>query len=570
MTTLSSIRLTRIEDAGAGGVQVYATPDLLPTTGLTAGDQAFVTSNQRLYISTGSGWYNVALINSTPTFTTGPDATYALSNDLTPTVITLLAQDSDGQVVTYSASDSGMTGIATLSQDSSVFTITPLTDSAGGDIGTFTITFQATDGIGIASELSTFTLSFGPDWANPTNTQILPTTSIAAAAFGSAAAISDDGNYAVISARSETSGRGAVYVYTVSGSTFTQQAQLIPSVNSQTYSFGENVVINSDGTYIAVCCKREPVGGNSNQGAVYIFTRSGSTWTEQQRILNPLASTAAQYFGADAAIDDTGTYLLITEYNHHDPGSFTNTGTVHFYTRSGSTWTKQGEVQSTDLATEDYYGSSVSMTPDGTYAIISAPQDDSPSQNAGSCYIFTRSGTTWTQQAKINASDAAFNDYFGGCVTISGDSNYAIVASSNTDGASTGDGAVYVFTRSGSTWTQQAKLIAPDTVNTDSFGGSNFGERRMDINSDGTIVAVGAPGKDVSGYLGVGRIYIFERDGSTWSQTEIVDHPGISKDYYQLGTAVAMNSDGSSILAGAVSDNPSSVNNAGAAYFFEA
>ena len=156
--------LTSVADGS--GLVVYATPNLLPTSGLTAGDQAYVTSNSRLYISNGSGWYNVALINSTPTFTSGPDAAYALATDLTPTVITLVAQDSDGQVVTYSATDSGMDGIATLSQDSSVFTITPLTDSAGGNTGTFTITFQATDGIGIANALSTFTLSFAANYVN--------------------------------------------------------------------------------------------------------------------------------------------------------------------------------------------------------------------------------------------------------------------------------------------------------------------------------------------------------------------------------------------------------------------
>lgn len=155
--------------ATGSGLTVYATPDLLPTSGLTAGDQAFVTSNNRIYISNGSGWYNVALINSTPTFTTGPDAAYALATDLTPTVITLVAQDSDGQVVTYSATPSGMDGIATLSQDSSVFTVTPLHDSAGGGTGSFTITFQATDGIGIASEVSTFSLTFGAVYSNLLN-----------------------------------------------------------------------------------------------------------------------------------------------------------------------------------------------------------------------------------------------------------------------------------------------------------------------------------------------------------------------------------------------------------------
>ena len=156
---------------GSGsGLTVYATPSLLPTSGLSAGDQAFVTSNNRIYISNGSGWYNVALINSTPTFTTGPDGSYALATDLTPTVITLVAQDSDGQSITYSATaDNNMTPLATLSQDSSVFTVTPLHDSAGGGTGSFNITFQATDGIGIASEVSTFSLTFGATYSNLLN-----------------------------------------------------------------------------------------------------------------------------------------------------------------------------------------------------------------------------------------------------------------------------------------------------------------------------------------------------------------------------------------------------------------
>src|SRR6056300_698789 len=154
--------LTSVADGT--GLVVYATPDLLPSSGLTAGDQAFVTSNNRIYISNGSGRYNVATINSTPTFSTAPQSGYSLATDLTPTIITLVAEDSDGTVITYSATDSGMDGIATLSQDSSVFTITPLHDSAGGGSGSFSITFQATDGIGIASELSTFSLFFGPNY----------------------------------------------------------------------------------------------------------------------------------------------------------------------------------------------------------------------------------------------------------------------------------------------------------------------------------------------------------------------------------------------------------------------
>jgi len=149
----------------AASMQVFSSSDSLPTSGLSAGDQALVGT--RLYISNGSGWYNVALINATPRLTVSPNGTISLATDgTTPTVITLTAADSDNSdanIVLTAESGGDFFKMATVSQDSSVFTITPRTqDSAtalGSDLSS-TLTFKASDGISFGSNQVTFTLSF--------------------------------------------------------------------------------------------------------------------------------------------------------------------------------------------------------------------------------------------------------------------------------------------------------------------------------------------------------------------------------------------------------------------------
>ena len=157
----SNLRLTHTGDGS--GLVVYATKENLPATGLTSGDQAFVTNTSRLYISNGSGWYNVALINATPSLTIDPTGAITLAKDgSTPTVITLTATDSDNAVagLTFSVdSDGSFGGLATISQDSSVFTITPLSgDSA--TTSSSTLTFKASDGISFGSGTRTLSLTF--------------------------------------------------------------------------------------------------------------------------------------------------------------------------------------------------------------------------------------------------------------------------------------------------------------------------------------------------------------------------------------------------------------------------
>ena len=186
MATLSNIRKESIEDTGFSsgldssqvttiassvGLSVYSTVNDLPSSGLASGDQAFVSSTNRFYISNGSGWYNVALINATPSLTIDPTGTIVLATDgSTPTVITLTATDSDNPVagLAYTVeSDGNFGGLATISQDSSVFTITPLGEDSA-TTASASLTFKASDGISFGSGTRTLTLSFTVQYSNYT------------------------------------------------------------------------------------------------------------------------------------------------------------------------------------------------------------------------------------------------------------------------------------------------------------------------------------------------------------------------------------------------------------------
>ena len=556
--------LTSVADGS--GLVVYATLDDLPTSGLTAGDQAYVTSTNRLYVSNGTGWYNVALFNATPTLSISPSGAVSLAVDgSTPTVITLTGADSDNAVagLTYSVeSDGSFANIATISQDSSVFTITPLAEGAATP-GSSTLTFKVSDGISFGSGTTTFSLTFGPDWsATPTERKIVASDAVAGDQFGIGVAISSDGNYVIVGAPLHLV-EGSAYVYVRSGSTWTQQARLVSSDLQANDYFGHSVSINSDGTYAIVGAYGEDTGANG-AGAAYIFTRSGSTWTQQQKIQASDAQ-ASDLFGVTVSISGDGNYAIAGAYVEDTGGS--SAGSAYVFERSGSTWTQQQKIQASDAGFNKYFGYSVSLNSDGTYAAISSPRDNN--DWTGSAYIFTRSGSTWTQQQKIQASDAAPGWRLGYSIAISGDGAYVIVGSHYHDGVSYGLGAAYVFERSGSTWTQQSMLIGEDS---DRTAGDMFGYS-VQINSDGTFAVVGAPrdrDNDVTPISNAGAVYVFERSGSTWTQRVKIQSSEIqAEDEYGN---VAISGDGKYAVVSANFEDGGAgdpLQNAGAAYIYE-
>ena len=551
MTNLSDIRNSN--NFGEAGITVYSTIDNLPTTGLTAGDQAYVTTTSRLYISNGSGWYNVALINATPTLTINPSGAIALAVDgSTPTVITLTGADSDtaDANLTYSVeSDGSFANIATLSQDSSVFTITPLSEAASTP-GSSTLTFKVSDGLAFGSGTTTFSLTFGPDWsATPTETKIIASDGAQNDRFGKDVAISGDGLYAIGGATYEADGgsrAGAAYIFVKSGGSWSQQQKIVASDAATEHWFGNAVAINSDGTYAVVGAYQHDIYG-SNAGAAFIFTRSGSTWTQQQRIVSS-SFTATGYFGSDVSINGDGTYVAVGAMGEN---------AVEVFTRSGSTWSFQARCQASDGAHNTSFGTTVEISRDGTHLITG----DNNKAGGGAAYVFTRSGTSWSQQAKLVSTDLESADYFGYDVALNSDGTYAVVGSAFEDTGQTSAGSAYVFTRSGSTWTQQAKIQASDVTGSAFFGSGTS------MNSNGTFIIVGAYGLNSR----IGSVYIFERSGSTWTQKLKLRGSDATTTYSDGGaTNVSMNSDGSVVIYGHYFETVSSVTGVGAAYIYEA
>ena len=261
--------------------------------------------------------------------------------------------------------------------------------------------------------------------------------------------------------------------------------------------FGSSVSISGD--YAVVGARQD----NSNAGSAYIFVRSGTTWTQQQKLT---ASDAASYDWFGASVSVSGNYAVVGAYGNDDAGTYSNSGSAYIFVRSGTTWTQQQKLTASDAAVSDRFGVSVSVS--GDYAVVGANGDNS---HTGSAYIFVRSGTTWTQQQKLTASDAVEADSFGVSVSVSGD--YAVVGAYDTNDGGTNSGSAYIFVRSGTTWTQQQKLTASDAAASDWFGAS------VSVSGNYAVVGAYG-NDDAGTYSNSGSAYIFVRSGTTWTQQQ--------------------------------------------------
>jgi hypothetical protein len=389
---------------------------------------------------------------------------------------------------------------------------------------------------------------------------LLPSSNVYGDGFGWSIALSSDGNTALISAyvedTSPNSNNGAAYVYIKSGATWTEQAKLLASDAASNDSFGISVALSSDGNTAAISSSYESTSPNSGQGAVYIFTRAGSTWTQQQKLLASDAASTDR-FGSSVSISSDGDTVLIgAQYEDTSPSS--GNGAAYVFTRSAGVWTEQAKILANDAASNDTFGESVAISSDGNTAAIGAIfETTSPNYAQGAVYIFTRAGSTWTQQAKILSGDIQTQDYFGSKVSLSSNGNTLLVGADAEDtGANTNNGAAYVFTRSGSTWTQQQKLLASDPVDQRRFGSS------LTLSPDGSTALIGV-GNYPSDSVPEGAAYIFTLVGGTWIQQGRMTQFKVNSVVNQyFGVGVALSSDGTMALIGAPGSE-------GSAYVFD-
>jgi hypothetical protein len=384
--------------------------------------------------------------------------------------------------------------------------------------------------------------------------------------FGRSLFISADGNTAIIGAMLESTSpntyNGAAYIFIKSVGIWVQQAKLLASDAASSDYFGQSVSLSADGNTAIIGAFQEDTGANTNNGAAYIFTRSGSTWTQQAKLLASDAATEDS-FGISVSLSADGNTAMVGAYAESTSPN-TGNGAVYVFTRSGTTWTQQQKLLASDAASTEDFGWSIALSLDGSTALIGARRENtSPNTLNGAAYVFTRSGSTWTQQAKLVASDPDALDFFGYSVALSSSGNTAIVGAYLEDTPpNTSNGAAYVFTRSGTTWTQQQKLLASDPAPSDTFGYS------VSISADGNTALISAYADDKNTLsINSGAAYIFTRSGTTWTeQFKLSASDSEAND--QFGYLSYLSADGSTVFVGANTEDTGTNTNNGAVYVY--
>lgn len=242
-----------------------------------------------------------------------------------------------------------------------------------------------------------------------------------------------------------------------------------------------------------------------DSGAALVYVLSGGTWVLEGDLVDSVDGGAGDLMGFSVSL--SGNRALVGALLDSHSGYF-DCGSAYVFVRSGSTWVLESKLTAYDPGTDDHFGVSVALSQDR--ALIAADVEDAGGrENSGSAYVFVRAGTTWSHEAKLVATDALRDDRFGSSVSLSGER--ALIGAFGTDDAGSESGSAYVFVRSGSMWSQEAKLVATDAASGDSFGYA--------VSLEGSHAIIGARGDDANGQSSSGSVYVFGDIGAVSAET---------------------------------------------------
>ena len=366
-------------------------------------------------------------------------------------------------------------------------------------------------------------------------------------------------------------------------SVIAQVAYVKASNTDRLDTFGESVSLSGDTLAVGAPAEDSAatgVNGNQadnsvfNSGAVYVFVRSGATWSQQAYIKASSTSSVASFGGA---VSVSGNTLAVGAIGVNP------SGVVYVFVRNGTTWSQQAMLQASNPTIANQFGNTVALSGD-TLAVgspfessratgINGNQNNNLANSSGAVYVFQRTGQTWAQQAYVKASNAEAFDHFGTSLGLSGNtmavgatgesSGATGVNGNQNDNSADASGAVYVFQRTGQTWAQQAYLKPPTRGPQQIFGKS------LSL-SDNTL-ATGADGAGLAGDL-----HVFFRSGTTWTaQAVLVASNRQEGDLFGMSVAIS----GDTLVAGAPAEssiargvdgdqNDNTARGAGAAYLF--
>ncbi|HTZ88438.1 MAG TPA: FG-GAP repeat protein [Solirubrobacteraceae bacterium] len=371
-----------------------------------------------------------------------------------------------------------------------------------------------------------------------------PTPEDAAAQFGYSVALSADGTTALVGAPSDDGSAGAAWVFTRTGSTWTQQGPKL-SVNEATdpdeedrcseeaneCGFGRSVALSADGNTALIGAP----GANEAQGAAWVFTRSGTTWSQLgEKLVAGEETKGNGSFGRGVALSADGSTALVgaprVDGGHGAAWGFARTDAG--FVPQGGKLTGEGEVGG------GFFGRSLALSADGSTALVGGPGDN---EFRGAAWAFGRSDGDWTAQGEklVGGDEESGSGRFGFSVALSADGATGLVGARSD---SAGVGAAWVLSRSGSDWSGLgSKLTATGEVGEGQFGYSAA------LSADGNTALIGAPHDSSL----AGAAWAFTRTGATWVQQEERRAPVEDVRRLLFGTGVALAGDGNSALIGA-------------------
>ena len=585
LASLSEIRL--VEQVSQTATASYATAAELPLSGNTSGKMAFVQETNRLYIWSGTGWYNIATITSAAASISGANSSYNLATDGTPIVITLNQSGLTSPTWSYSITSGSIGKTAVITQADNVFTITPSTQAR--NIGSFGVTFKATDGSNTIVTSSQFTMSntapvidTGPSATYALASDGTPTVITLAATDADGHAIT--WSYEVVSGSlggTTVTNVGPVFTITPSTDTndgtvfqlrfvasdgaasdtevaeFTLQfwpdwsnPNLILTITGSGSSFSKSADFNVDHDYIILGA----VGESPRKAYIYDFNG-----TLVYTINNPRSNDTSDAFASDVAISGNVCVVAAAGYPN---GSYY--GRIYIYKTVLGDWSDTTlaytiENPNATGTVNDQFGTVVLI--DGNYIVATAVKEDVGGTDAGSAYVISAvNGSVLHTINNPNSYGSADNDRFGEFASMSG--NYAIITTVNEDTAAGQTGAAYIFNVT--TGNLVKTLNSPNNSDSDTFGISS--------SIKGNYCVVGARGVNWASDR-AGKAYVYKTESGDWSDATLLHTLNNPNDYGttasdNFGTAVALND--SHILVGAdQEDAAGGVTSVGRVYIFK-
>lgn len=329
--------------------------------------------------------------------------------------------------------------------------------------------------------------------------------------------------------------------------------------------FGMSVAVADEGSTALVGAPGD--ADPNGAGSVYVFSPIEDGWFQEGRLV-PDEGGDGDSFGRSVTVSNDASIALVGAPGTDEGDLKENAGAAYVFDRSGGTWSQEAKLEASSGTADDSFGGSVAVTGDGSTAVVGAAgyedtTDEAKAENRGAAYVFARRGGAWTEEVKLTADDGDDGDRFGSSVAVAGDSPTVLVGARwDEDPNGIDAGSAYVFELNGGEWSQQAKLAASDGDHGETFG------RSVALAGDATTALIGASQHDAASGRAAGAAYVFSRNAGSWSEeTKLIASDGNFDD--RFGRSVALSVDGTTAIVGAFQDEDPNGDRAGSAYQFD-